>query len=182
MDGTEHIAMADPSVDELTPLVHAELHRLARRYLAREHAGHTLQPTALVNEAYIRLAGERKVQWRNRAHFVGMAAQVMRFILVDHARKKQYAKRNNGARRITFDEDLQIASERSADVMALDDALTRLAVVDERRSRVAELRYFGGLSVEETADALGVSTATIVREWRLTRAWLRRELTGRAHA
>jgi RNA polymerase sigma factor (TIGR02999 family) len=169
--------LPEPTLAELTPLVHAELHQLARRYLARERAGHTLQPTALINEAYIRLAGERKVQWKNRAHFVGVAAQVMRFILVDHARAKRYAKRDYGGHRITFDEDLQIGDERSADVMALDDALTRLASLDPRRSRLAELRYFGGLSVEETAEAMDVSVATVVRDWRLTRAWLRRELT-----
>jgi RNA polymerase sigma factor (TIGR02999 family) len=172
----------EPTLAELTPLVHAELHRLARSYLAREKPGHTLQPTALINEAYIRLAGERKVHWKNRAHFVGVAAQAMRFILVDHARAKQYAKRDPGGRRITFDEELEIGDQRSADLIALDDALSRLAALDVRRSRIAELRYFGGLSVEETAEALDVSVATVVRDWRLTRAWLRRELGAGADA
>lgn len=172
----------DPTIEELTPLVHEELHRLARGYLARERPGHTLQPTALINEAYIRLAGERKVQWKNRAHFVGVAAQVMRFILVDHARAKRYAKRDHGGERITFDEELQIGDEPSADLLALDEALSRLSALDPRRSRIAELRYFGGLSVEETADALSVSVATVVRDWRLTRAWLRRELGAGADA
>lgn len=175
---------ADPSLDdraaldELTQLVHAELRRLASRYLARERAGHTLQPTALVHEAYLRLAGERKVPWQSRAHFVGVAAQAMRFILVDHARKKRFAKRDQGAVRVTFDEGLEVADERSADLLALDEALAKLARLDPRRSRIAELRYFGGLSVEETAEALGLSVATVVRDWRLTRTWLRRELTG----
>jgi len=172
----------EPTLEALTPLVQAELHQLARRYLARERPGHTLQPTALINEAYVRLAGERKVQWKNRAHFVGVAAQVMRFILVDHARAKRYAKRDHGGQRITFDEELQIGEERSADLLALDEALSRLAAIDPRRSRIAELRYFGGLSVEETAEALDVSVATVVRDWRLTRAWLRRELGAGADA
>jgi RNA polymerase sigma factor (TIGR02999 family) len=168
------------SAHELTPLVHAELHRLASRYLARERPDHTLQPTALINEAFIHLAGDRRVAWRNRAHFVGTAAQVMRFILVDHARKRKYAKRNHGRERITFDEELQVTDERSADLLALDAALERLEQIDPRRSRIAELRYFGGLSVDETAEALSVSVATVVRDWRLTKAWLRRELSSGA--
>jgi RNA polymerase sigma factor (TIGR02999 family) len=164
------------ALDTLMPLVHDELHRLARGYLARERPGHTLQATALVNEAYLRLVGEREMQWQSRAHFIGVAAQLMRFILVDHCRRKQYRKRGGGAARVTFDENLQVTTERGEELMALDQALTKLAQQDERKSRIAELRYFGGLSVEETAEALSVSVATVMRDWRLTRAWLQREL------
>jgi RNA polymerase sigma-70 factor (ECF subfamily) len=165
------------ALDTLMPLVHDELHRVARGYLARERPGHTLQATALVNEAYLRLIGEREMRWQNRAHFIGVAAQLMRFILVDHCRRKNYQKRGGDVARVTFDEDLQVTVERSDELMALDAALTKLAAHDERKSRIAELRYFGGLSVEETAEALSVSPATIVRDWRLTRAWLLRELS-----
>lgn len=165
------------SLDDVMPLIHAELHRLARGYLARERPGHTLQPTALVNEAYLKLAGERAMTWQGRAHFVGVAAKMMRFILVDHARKKKGSKRGGGAVRVTFDDSLEVsAAERSAELLALDEALTKLAAQDPRKGRIAELRYFGGLSVEETAEALQVSVATVMRDWRLTRAWLRREL------
>lgn len=165
------------ALDTLMPIVHDELHRLARGYLARETPGHTLQPTALVNEAYLRLVGERNMQWQSRAHFIGVAAQLMRFILVDHCRRKRYQKRGGAAQRVTFDENLEVAVERSDELMALDDALTKLAGQDERKSRIAELRYFGGLSVEETAEALSISVATVMRDWRLTRAWLQRELS-----
>ncbi len=165
------------ALDALMPLVHAELHAVARRYLGRERAGHTLQPSALVNEVYLRLVGERDMKWKNRAHFVGVAAQLMRFILVDHARRKRYPKRGGGAVRVALDENLVVAPERSDELMALDEALTKLAAFDERKSRIAELRYFGGLSVEETAEALSVSVATVMRDWRLTRAWLQRELS-----
>lgn len=164
------------ALDALIPLVHDELHRLARGYLARERPGHTLQATALVNEAYLRLVGERDMQWQSRAHFIGVAAQLMRFILVDHCRRKRYQKRGGDAARVTFDENLQVSVERDDELMALDDALKRLAAQDERKSRIAELRYFGGLSVEETAEVLSVSVATVMRDWRLTRAWLQREL------
>jgi len=174
------------TTDELMPIVQAELRRVARRYLAQERAGHTLQPTALINEAYVRLAGQREFQWQNHAQFIGVAAQLMRFILVDHARKKKNAKRGAGDVRVTFTEDLHVADEnagdeRSAEVIALDEALQKLACLDERRSRIAELRYFGGLSIEETAEALSVSVPTVVRDWRLTKAWLHRELTGRVN-
>jgi RNA polymerase sigma-70 factor (ECF subfamily) len=166
------------ALDELMPLVHTELHKLARGYLARERPGHTLQPTALVNEAYLKLVGERDMKWQSRAHFVGVAAQLMRFILVDHMRKKQYQKRGGGVVRVTFDENLEVAAdEPGADLLALDDALKKLAAQDERKGRIAELRYFGGLSVEETAEALSVSVATVMRDWRLTKAWLHRELS-----
>jgi len=164
------------ALDALIPLVHDELHRLARAYLAHERPGHTLQATALVNEAYLRLVGEREMKWQSRAHFIGVAAQLMRFILVDHCRRKRYQKRGGGAARVTFDEGLQVTLERSDELMALDEALDRLAAQDERKSRIAELRYFGGLSVEETAEVLSVSVATVMRDWRLTRAWLQREL------
>jgi RNA polymerase sigma factor (TIGR02999 family) len=168
----------DDRLDELTELAHAELRRLARRYLAGERPGHTLQPTALVNEAYLRLAAGQPVDWQNRAHFVGVAAHQMRRILVDHARKRHRAKRDGGGVRVTFDEQLPVADERGHDVVALDEALEKLARLDPRRSRIAELRYFGGLSVEETAEALSVSVATVMRDWRLARAWLQRELAG----
>lgn len=165
------------ALDALMPLVHAELHAVARRYLGRERPGHTLQPTALVNEAYLRLVGERAMKWQNRAHFVAVAAQLMRFILVDHCRRKWYPKRGGRAARVTFDDNLVVAPERSDELLALDEALTKLAALDQRKSRIAELRYFGGLSVEETAEALSVSVSTVMRDWRLTKAWLRRELS-----
>ena len=165
------------ALDRLMPLVHAELRRLARGYLRRERPGHTLQPTALVNEAYLKLVGERQMQWQSRAHFVGVAAQIMRFILVDHCRRKRSAKRGGDALRVTFDEGLDVPDERGAGLIALDDVLKRLSEQDPRKGRIAELRYFGGLSVEETAEALDVSVATVMRDWRLTRAWLQRELT-----
>jgi RNA polymerase sigma-70 factor, ECF subfamily len=164
------------ALDTLMPLVHAELHRLARAYLGRERPGHTLQPTALINEAYLKLVGERDMQWQSRAHFVAVASQMMRFILVDHCRRKRMTKRGGAAARVTFDENLDVTDEKSAGLIALDDAMTKLAAQDARKSRVAELRVFGGLSVEETAEALSVSVATVMRDWRLTRAWLRREL------
>jgi RNA polymerase sigma factor (TIGR02999 family) len=165
------------ALDTLIPLVHDELHRLARGYLARERPGHTLQPTALVNEAYLRLIGER-ADWKNRAHFIGVAAQLMRFILVDHCRHKHYQKRGGGAARVTFDENLQLAAECDGEeLLALDDALKKLAAQDARKSQIAELRYFGGLSVEETAEALSISVATVMRDWRLTKAWLQKELS-----
>jgi RNA polymerase sigma factor (TIGR02999 family) len=165
------------ALDALIPLVHAELHALARRYLGRERPGHTLQPSALVNEVYLRLVGERTMKWQNRAHFLAVTAQLMRFILVDHSRRRRYPKRGGGRIRIALDETLAIAPERSEELVALDEALTRLAALDERKSRIAELRYFAGLSVEETAEALSVSVATVMRDWRLTKAWLQRELS-----
>jgi RNA polymerase sigma factor (TIGR02999 family) len=165
------------ALDELMPVVHAELHRLARSYLARERPGQTLQPTALVNEAYLRLVGERDMQWRSRAHFIAVAAQLMRFILVDHCRKKRYAKRGGGAVRVTFQDNLDVIDDRGAEMLALDEALQKLEQQDPRKSKIAEMRFFGGLSVEETAEALSVSVATVMREWRVAKAWLRRELS-----
>jgi RNA polymerase sigma-70 factor (ECF subfamily) len=165
------------ALDALIPLVHDELHRVARGYLARERTGHTLQATALVNEAYLRLVGEREMRWQNRAHFIAVAAQLMRFILVDHSRRKRYQKRGGDAVRVTFDDNLQVAVDSHDELLELDAALSKLALQDERKGRIAELRYFGGLSIEETAEALSVSPATVVREWRLTRAWLKKELS-----
>ena len=163
--------------DELMPLVYQELHRLAHLYMSRERAGHTLQTSALVNEAFLRLTDQRDVQWQNRAHFVGIAGQMMRRILVDYARKRGYAKRGGGACQVSLDEELIVSDERSADVVALDDALQSLARLDERKSRLVELRFFGGLSIEETAEVLGVSPGTVMRDWTLAKAWLRREMS-----
>ncbi len=164
-------------VDELAPLVYDELRRLARRYLAREHRGNTLQPTALVNEAYLRLLDIRQVQWRDRTHLLAMSARLMRRVLVDRARARRSEKRGGGAVTVPLCDSVA-GAEPSVGVVALDDALTALATIDERKSRVVELRFFGGLSVKETADILHVSPQTVLRDWRLARAWLARELTG----
>jgi RNA polymerase sigma factor (TIGR02999 family) len=164
------------ALDCLVPLVERELQLLAHRYLRRERAGHTLQTTALVNEAYLRLVDQREPRWQSRAHFFGIAAQMMRRILIDHARKVAYAKRGGGARRVSLDEACVLAEGRAAELVALDDALTALARVDERKSRVVELRYFGGLSVDEAAEVLGVHPDTVTREWRRAKIFLRREL------
>jgi RNA polymerase sigma factor (TIGR02999 family) len=165
------------ALDALLPLVHRELHSIALRYLRRERPGHTLQPTALVNELYLRLVGERDMKWQNRAHFMAVAARLMRFILVDHCRRKRSPKRGGPLSRVTFDVNLVAAPVRMDELIALDEALTKLAALDDRKSRIAELRYFGGLSVEETAAALSVSVATVMRDWRLVKAWLHRELS-----
>jgi RNA polymerase sigma factor (TIGR02999 family) len=164
------------ALDRLLPLVENELHRLAHRYLQRERAGHTLQTTALVNEAYLRLVDQRHGRWQNRAHFFAIAAQMMRRILIDHARRIAYAKRGGGSRPASLDEACVIADERAGELVALDEALRSLARVDDRKSRVVELRYFGGLSVEETAEVLGVHPDTVTRDWRRAKAFLRREL------
>jgi RNA polymerase sigma factor (TIGR02999 family) len=164
--------------DELMPLVYQELHRLAHQYMSRERPGHTLQTSALVNEAFLRLADQRDVQWQNRAHFIGIAGQMMRRILVDYARNRGFAKRGGNALQVSLDEELIVSEERSADVVALDDALESLARLDERKSRLVELRFFGGLSIEETAEVLGVSPGTVMRDWTLAKAWLRREMSG----
>ena len=165
------------ALDKLTPIVYAELHKLAESYLRRERDAATLQPTALVHEAYIRLVAQDLPDWQSRAHFFGVAAQLMRQILVDNARKHRSAKRGGGAAKVPLTEALSFTPERSSDVIALDDALKALAEVDERKCKVIELRFFGGLSVEETAQALGVSVATIGREQRLAEAWLHREMS-----
>ncbi len=160
------------ALDKLLPLVYDELRQLADRYLRRERSDHTLQATALVHEAYIKLIDQRSVRWQNRAHFFGVAAQAMRRILVDHARAHQSIKRGSGGQKISLDENLDISGERAADMVALDDALNALAEIDPQKSRLVELRFFGGLSIEETAEVLGVGTATVIRQWRMAKAWL----------
>jgi RNA polymerase sigma factor (TIGR02999 family) len=165
------------ALDQLMPLVYDELRRLAHYHLGRERQGHTLQTTALVNEAYLRLIDQQRVQWQNRAHFFGIASQLMRRILVDHARSRHYAKRGGGAQRVSLDEALVVAQERAAEVLALDDALTALAGIDQRKSQIVEMRFFGGLSIEETAAVLAVSPGTIMRDWTLAKAWLHREIS-----
>jgi RNA polymerase sigma factor (TIGR02999 family) len=164
------------AVDALAVLLYDELRRIASTYLSREREGHTLQPTALVNEAYLKLVDQRDVTWQNRAHFLGVAAQVMRRSLVDHARKRLRDKRGGRAARVTFDDERVGADERAVDLVALDDALVGLAATDAELARVVELRYFGGLTVEETAEALGSSPRSIDRAWATARAWLRREM------
>ena len=159
-------------------MVEHELHRIARRCMRDERAAHSLQATALVNEAYMRLVDNRRVQWQDRSHFIAMSARLMRRILVDHARARRYQKRGGGAQRVTLVDDLAGSDERPHDLVALDDALEALARVDERRGQVVELRFFGGLTVEETAHVLGVSTDTVLRDWKLAKAWLLRELRG----
>jgi RNA polymerase sigma-70 factor (ECF subfamily) len=161
----------------LTPIVYHELHRLAHYYLKREQAGHSLQTTALVNEAYLRLVGYQRMQWQDRAHFIAAAAQAMRRILVDHARRRN-AKRGAGVEHVSLDAEAVLAVDRSDDFAALDDALNALAARAPRKAKVVELRFFGGLSVEETAEVLRVSPVTVMREWKSAKAWLYRELTG----
>ena len=161
--------------DQLAQLVYGELHDLAVHYMRGERSDHTLQPTALVHDAYLRLIDQRNVSWQNRTHFYGIAAQAMRRILVDHARRKHSAKRDGGER-ITLDESVADASDSSIDLLALDDALQKLGALDERQARVVELRFFGGLSIEDSAEALGVSVATVNRDWTMARAFLRREM------
>jgi RNA polymerase sigma factor (TIGR02999 family) len=169
-NGDEH------ALQQLIPLVHEELRRVARRHMAHERAEHTLQATALVNEAYMRLVDIRQVRWQNRAHFFAMSARLMRRILVDFARSRLYQKRGGAAQRITLDEALVVSPEPGSDLVALDEALTALAAVDPRKAQVVEMRFFGGLSVEETAEALHVSRDTVMRDWKLAKAWLLREL------
>jgi RNA polymerase sigma factor (TIGR02999 family) len=164
------------ALEKLMPLVYAELHRLARRYMRREHAGHTLRTSALVNEAYLRLIDARGVHWQNRTHFFAVSAQIMRRILVVFARAKQNLKRGTGARQVTLDEALIVSSERGSDLLALDEALETLALLDPRQSRVVELRYFGGLNEEEVAEVLKVSPRTVRHDWSMARGWLYREL------
>jgi RNA polymerase sigma factor (TIGR02999 family) len=165
------------ALEKLTPLVYDELHRRARRYMQKERSGHTLQTSALVNEAYIRLIDWKNVPWQNRAHFFAVSAQLMRRILVDFARSRNYAKRSGAARNIPIEEATVISREKSAVVVALNDALDSLARLNERQSRVVELRFFGGLELEEIAEVLKVSVGTVRRDWSLARAWLHRELS-----
>jgi len=159
-------------------MVEGELHRIAQRCMRGERAGHSLQATALVNEAYMRLIDTRRVQWQDRSHFLAMSARLMRRILVDHARARLYQKRGGAAQRVTLVDNLGRSDERPHDLVALDEALEALARVDERRSQVVELRFFGGLTVEETAHVLAVSTDTVLRDWKLAKAWLLRALRG----
>ena len=166
----------DAALERLIPLVHAELRRIAGRHMAHERAGHSLQATALVNEAYLRLVDVRQMKWQDRAHFFAMSARLMRRILVDFARSRGYQKRGGGVEKVSFDEGLVVSNERGSDLVALDDALIALAEVDSRKSQVVEMRFFGGLSVEETAEALHVSPETVMRDWKLAKAWLLREL------
>lgn len=161
----------------LAPLVQQELHKLARRYLSHERPGHTLQPSDLVNEAYLRLIDNQNVQWQSRAHFFGIAAQVMRRILVDHARRRNELKRGGGAVQVSLTAVEQMGTESETDVLALDEALHRLASFDPRKSQIVELRFFGGLSESETAEVLKISLRTIQREWNLARAWLYQQLS-----
>jgi RNA polymerase sigma factor (TIGR02999 family) len=162
---------------KLMPLIYDELRRMARRYMKGQPAGHTLQTTALIHEAYLRLAGQEKKRWDNRAHFFSVAAKAMRHILVDYARARNMAKRGAGAQEVSLDEALTICPEPGADLVALDDALTELAKLDERQSKVVELRFFGGLTEEEIGEALKISTRTVRSDWRLARSWLLRELS-----
>jgi RNA polymerase sigma-70 factor (ECF subfamily) len=164
------------ALERLTPIVYGELRRLARRHLRGERNGHSLQATALVNEAYVRLTDFTQVEWQNRAHFFAVSAQVMRRILVDHARRRN-AKRGRGHAHVSLDEAVVVAPEPSLDLVALDDALQALARVDARKAQVVEMRFFGGLSVEESAEVLEVSPVTVMRDWRAAKAWLHREVT-----
>lgn len=164
------------ALNQLLPLVYDELRRLADRYLHRERVDHTLQATALVHEAYLRLV-DQKVSWANRAHFFGVAAEMMRRILIDHARSHQARKRGSGGIKLSLDDVLELSDEKAADLIALDETLKALAQFDAQKARVVELRYFGGLSIEETASVLGVGTATVTRQWRLAKAWLYHELS-----
>jgi RNA polymerase sigma factor (TIGR02999 family) len=166
------------ALEALVPLVYEELRRLARYYLRQEKQNHTLSSTALVHEAYLKLVNQKDVQWQNRAHFFGVASQMMRRILVDHARNRAYAKRGGGALTLALDDVVGTPQRREIDLVALDDALDSLAKLDERQSRMVELRFFGGLSIEETSEVLGVSTPTVKREWASARAWLFREISG----
>ena len=166
----------EAALQQLIPLVHRELHQIARRCLKGERPGQTLQPTALVNEAYLRLVGVRRVSWKNRTHFLAMSARLMRRVLVDFARSRQYQKRGGGAMKVSLDEAHAVSTERGEDLVALDEALTALSALDERKARVIEMRFFGGLTAEEIAEVLDVSRETVLRDWRLARAWLMQEL------
>ena len=168
----------DAALEQLIPAVYQELRRMADHYLRGEDSGHSLQPTALVHEAYLRLIDQTKVEWQNRAHFFGVAAQMMRRILIDHAKAKHRVKRGGTAVKVMLDENVNFTQERASELLALDDALQTLARMDERKSRIVELRYFGGLTVEETAQVLGISDKTVMRDWNLAKAWLYRELTS----
>jgi len=165
------------ALNRLLPLVYDELRRLAAHYLRRERSDHTLQPTALVHEAYLRLI-DQNVSWQNRAHFFGVAAQMMRRILVDYARSRLAAKRGSGGIKVSLDDALNLTDERAGDLVALDDALERLAEFDPQKSKIVELRFFGGLSVDEAAEVLGIGTATVTRQWKMAKAWLYQQVNA----
>ncbi len=165
------------ALDRLMPLVYEELRRMAARQLRRERTDHTLQPTALVHEAWLRLVETKRLTWQNRAHFLGVAAELMRRILVDHARRRSAGIRGGGETRLALDEALGVAQPREVNLLALDDALTSLATLDPRQSKIVELKYFGGLEIEEIAEVIGVSSATVKRDWQWARAWLHREIS-----
>lgn len=171
----------EEALQKLAPLVYRELRQAARRYMAREKPGHILQTTALVNETYLRLVGVQKVSWQNRAHFLAICAQLMRRILTDFARSRSYQKRSGKVNRVTFTEALLTAPQLDTDLAALDEALKKLAVVDERKSRVVEMRFFGGLTVQESAEVLKISQDTVMRDWKMAKVWLLRELKGEAY-
>ena len=166
------------ALDRLIPLVYDELRRLARYYMRRERGGATLQTTALLNEAYLRLVDQRNVRWQNRAHFFAIAAQLMRRILVDRARKRTNRKRGGDSHKVSLDEAALVSEARATDLIALDEALAALEALDERKSKVVELRFFGGLNIEETAEVMAISPATVQREWNMAKAWLYREISG----
>jgi RNA polymerase sigma factor (TIGR02999 family) len=165
------------ALDDLLPMIQTQLHDIARGHLRHEQAGHSLEPSALVNELYLRLIDQDRVSWRDRTHFFGVSAQIMRRILVDHARRKQSAKRGGELTRITLSDALGMPESNKVDLVFLDDVLTRLAAIFPQQGRVVELRFFAGLTVDETAEALGISTATVSREWTMAKAWLRRAMT-----
>jgi RNA polymerase sigma factor (TIGR02999 family) len=169
------------ALEKLTPLVYNELHRLAHKYMARELPGHALQTTALVNEAYLRMVDAQEVTWQNRSHFFAVSAQIMRRILTDIARSQHYLKRGGQAPHVSLDEVPVVSRQQNVDMLALDEALDRLAALDPRKCQVVELRYFSGLSVEETAEALNISVETVMRDWKFAKAWLHRGLSGENH-
>jgi len=168
----------DAALAQLTPLVYDELHRMAQRCMAREQPGHTLQTSALVNEAFLRLVDVQQVSWQNRAHFFAISARMMRRILTDFARSRHHLKRGGDARQVTFDEALVVSRQPNTDIVAIDEALGRLALLDPRKGQVVELRFFGGLSVEETAEVMKISPETVMRDWKFAKMWLRRALSG----
>lgn len=168
------------ALDQLVPLVYPELRRLAKRHMGRESPEHTLQTSALINEAYLKLVDQQNVHWQNRAHFFAVAAQVMRHILVDHARTRNYAKRGGGAHKLPLDEAAALTEQRAAQLVALDDALRDLSALDGRKSQIIELRFFGGLSLEETAEVMKISPSTVQREWRAAKAWLHHTMANKS--
>jgi RNA polymerase sigma factor (TIGR02999 family) len=167
------------ALDQLMPLVYEELRQVARRFMGKERRDHTLQTSALINEVYLRLVDQTSANWQNRAHFFAVAAQVMRHILIDHARNQKYQKRGGGAQKVPLDDAVVFSKERVEELVELDDALTSLWALDPRKSQIVELRFFGGLSIEETAEVMGMSPTTVQREWRATKSWLRRFIEGK---